>query len=78
MSKFYRVVAERAHLGRGNTATITFYYKANNAISAINKVKKQKGIKRSRLPLEVKEVDEEEYNQNIKVSAYIRNGVRSP
>lgn len=78
MSKFYRVVAERAHIGRGNTATITFYYKTNSAISAMNKAKRQRGTKRSKIPLEIKEVSEEEYNQNIGVSAYVRSGVRSP
>lgn len=78
MNKFYRVVAERAHLGRSNTATITFYYKANSAISAMKKIKYQKGVKRSKLPLEVREVSEEEYRKNIQTSAYERYGVSSP
>ena len=52
-NKYYKVVAERAHLGRGNTNTIAFYYKAENALDAMNKVKHQGGIKRSRVPLRV-------------------------
>lgn len=75
-NKYYKVVAERAHLGRGNTNTIAFYYKADNALDAMNKVKHQGGIKRSRVPLRVQEVSQEEYENNIKVSAYIRAGVR--
>lgn len=78
MSKYYKVVAERAHLGRGVTSPITFYYKADNAFHALQKTKRQRGIKRSHIPLLVEEVDEEEYNKNIKVSAYVRSGVRSP
>lgn len=75
-NKYYKVVAERAHLGRGNTAPITFYYRAANAFEAMNKVKHQGGIKRSRVPLRVQEVSQEEYENNIKVSAYVRAGVR--
>lgn len=78
MNKFYKVVAERAHLGRGNTSPITFYFKAENAFHALQKTKHQKGIKRSHIPLLVEEVSEEEYRQNIKISAYVRSGVRSP
>ena len=47
-----------------------------NALEAMNKVKHQGGIKRSRVPLRVQEVSQEEYENNIKVSAYVRAGVR--
>lgn len=75
-NKYYKVIAERAHLGRGNTAPITFYYKAANAFEAMEKSKSQGGIKRTRLPLNVSEVSEEEYKANIGVSAYVRAGVK--
>lgn len=74
--KYYKVICERAHVGRNVTAYITFYYKAKSAIEAINKAKRQRGTKRSKLPLACQEVSKEEYESNIKTSAYVRAGVR--
>lgn len=74
--KYYKVICERAHVGKGRTAYITFYYKVNNVIEAINKAKRQRGTKRNKLPLACQEVSKEEYESNIKTSAYVRAGVR--
>lgn len=77
MMKYYKVVCERAHVGRGRTAYITFYYEAENAPHAMNKAKLQRGTKRSKLPISCAEVSKEEYLDNISTSAYVRAGVRS-
>lgn len=74
--KYYKVICERAHVGKGVTAYITFYYRANNVIEAINKAKRQRGTKRRKLPIACQEVSKEEYENNIKTSAYVRAGAR--
>lgn len=74
--KYYKVLCERAHVGKGRTAYITFYYEAENALHATNKAKRQRGTKRSKLPLACQEVTKEEYMENISTSAYVRAGVR--
>jgi hypothetical protein len=74
--KYYKVLCERAHVGKGRTAYITFYYEAENALHAMNKAKCQRGTKRSKLPLGCSEVSKEEYLANISTSAYVRAGVR--
>lgn len=74
--KYYKVLCERAHVGKGRTAYITFYYEAENALHATNKAKRQRGTKRSKLPLTCQEVTKEEYLENISTSAYVRAGVR--
>lgn len=74
--KYYKVMCERAHIGKGRSAYITFYYESGNAIQAIDKAKRQRGTKHTRLPPLCVEVTEEEYKKNIGVSAYVRAGVR--
>lgn len=76
--KYFKVMCQRAHVGKwGNDSYINFYYEAENAIHAINKAKRQRGTKRSRLPPLCVEVSKEEYLENISTSAYVRAGVRS-
>ena len=74
--KHYKVTCERAHVGKGRTAYIVFYYEAENALHAMNKAKLQRGTKRSKMPIACVEVTKEEYMENISTSAYVRAGVR--
>ena len=70
--KYYKVTAERAHLGAGNETDILFYFIATNAYDALCKAKKMPGIKHHRLPLHVEEISENEYANGRKHSGYHR------
>lgn len=75
--KYYAVTMVRGHQGtKIHDGLITFYYKAENLFQAINRAKKQPGVKHSRCPVAAREVSYEEYLENIKVSAYERAGVK--
>jgi len=72
--KYYKLSCYRAHTGTKHFDCITFYYKAKDAYSACMKMRKQRGIKRHRLPFSCVEITKEEYEQGISVSAYKRIG----
>lgn len=75
--KYYAVTMVRGHQGtKVNEGLITFYYKAENLFQAINRAKKQPGVKHSRCPESARECTREEYEENIKISAYERAGVK--
>lgn len=71
--KHYAVTCVRGHQGNGNNDnTITFYFKATDSYDAMRRGQSMPGVKHSRLPLSVREITEEQYIQNRKVSAYAR------
>lgn len=74
--RYYKVICERGHVGHGRQAPISFYFAASNALEAMEKGKLQPGIKHTRMPLSCKEVSYKEYVKKMRVSAYIRAGVR--
>ena len=70
--RYYKVVMPRGHVGIGHEAYITFYFRAKNLISAMDKAKKMGGVKHTKMPVNVAEVDESVYLANINESAYVR------
>lgn len=70
--RYYKVTMPRGHVGIDHEAYITFYFKAKNLISAMDKAKKMGGVKHTKMPLNVTEVDESVYLANINESAYVR------
>lgn len=70
--KYYKVIAHRAHLGRGKSVPISFYIAANNAIAASECARHMRGVKHSRGVISCVPIDEDEYNEGRKISAYER------
>lgn len=70
--KYYKVVCVRAHQGvKNHKNTICFYFEARSALEAMNLGKRMPGVKHSRMPLVVEEVDAVTYFEGRKVSAYV-------
>lgn len=71
--RYFKVTVVRGHLGQGyGHGTLTFYYQARNLLEAMDRAKKQGGVKHDRMPLNACECSKEEYEANIGVSAYVR------
>lgn len=71
--RYFKVTVIRGHLGQGYThGTLTFYYQARNLLEAMDKAKRQGGVKHDRMPLNACECSKEEYEANIQTSAYVR------
>lgn len=68
--KFYKVLCPRGHVGTKRYATITFYFAAQNAWTAMERGRKMGGVKHSRMPLSCVEITQEEYEQNRRRNAY--------
>lgn len=76
MKKCYKVVCERGHVGTGYSATITFYFLANNLLEAMDRGRSMGGVKHSRLPLSCTEIPYEEYKKGRETNAYLRAGAK--
>ncbi len=68
--KFYKVLCPRGHVGTKRYATITFYFAAQDAWTAMERGRKMGGVKHSRMPLSCVEITQEEYEQNRRRNAY--------
>lgn len=68
--KFYKVLCPRGHVGTKRYATITFYFAAQDAWTAMERGRKMGGVKHSRMPLSCVEISREEYEQNRYRNAY--------
>ena len=68
--KFYKVLCPRGHVGTKRYATITFYFAAQDAWTAMERGRKMGGVKHSRMPLSCMEITQEEYEQNRRRNAY--------
>lgn len=68
--KYYKVTVERGHLGAHKDLETTFYFFADNAYDAICMAKRMPGVKHHKMPINAKEITEEEYNEGRKISAY--------
>ena len=68
--KFYKVLCPRGHVGTKRYATITFYFAAQDAWTAMERGRKMGGVKHSRMPLSCVEISQEEYEQNRCRNAY--------
>lgn len=74
--RYYKSTIARGHVGSGNhNALITFYYRCNNMIEAMDLAKKQGGVKHSQIP-KVVEISKAEYDREIKENAYRRAGAK--
>jgi hypothetical protein len=69
--RYYKVICPRGHVGTKRYATITFYFAAENALSAMDKGKRMGGIKHSRMPLSCQEITVDEYRANLTRNAYV-------
>lgn len=71
---YYRIVCPRGHVGRGKSAEIVFYMKANNLPSALSAARRMPSVKHHtrRDFFTGYEVSKEEYTEARKVSAYER------
>lgn len=71
--RYFKVTIQRGHMGTGYShGVLTFYYQARNLLEAMDKAKRQGGVKHGRLPLNACECSREEYEANIHTSAYKR------
>ena len=71
--KYYKVVVTRGHMGSNyDHATMTFYEKAKDMISAMDNARKHGGVKHNRLPANAVEITAEEYYANRGSNAYDR------
>lgn len=70
--KYYSVVCEMGHQGARRQKTCTFYFEANNSCEAMDKGKSMPGVKHSRMPLSIREINEDTYNAGRITSAYER------
>lgn len=68
--KFYKVLCPRGHVGTKRYATITFYFAAQDAWTAMERGRKMGGVKHSWMPLSCVEISQEEYEQNRRRNAY--------
>lgn len=72
--KFFKVQAERGHIGAGGEVDITFYFEADNAYDAMCQARKMPGVKHHKMPNKIEEITEEEYLEGRKQSAYHKEG----
>lgn len=70
--RYYKAIMPRGHVGIGHSADITFYFKAKDIISAMNQAKKMGGVKHTKMPLNMKQITEQEYLEGRKENAYVR------
>lgn len=71
--KYYKVVVTRGHMGAYyQHATMTFYERAENMMSAIDMARKHGGVKHNRLPCQATEITADEYYANRGTNAYER------
>ena len=68
--KYYKTLAYVGHRGNGNRGELMFYFKAKDALDAMMRAKRMPSVKHSFTPTVV-EVEKAEYDEHIKVSAYI-------
>ena len=69
---YYIIKCKLGHSGTGQYREISFNIKAKNAIDAMSKAKRMPGVKHdsNTAILGLKQITEEEYKQNRKMSAY--------
>lgn len=71
--KYYKVTCSRGHCGAGKNATISFYICAANALEAAQHARTMPGVKHSKSVLSCISIDQLEYTEGRKISAYERN-----
>lgn len=71
--RYFKVTVIRGHMGNGYThGTLTFYYQAKNLLEAMDRAKRQGGVKHNKMPLSACECSRKEYEEGMKYSAYAR------
>lgn len=71
--RYFKITVIRGHLGTGYShGTMTFYCKAKNLLEAMDEARRHGGVKHTKMPLNAQECSKEEYEANIKISAYER------
>lgn len=70
--KFYMVMCYRGHCGTGHSTEIKFAIAADNLLEACDKARRMPSVKHTRMAIYGKEINEQEYNEYRKISAYDR------
>ena len=68
--KYYKTIAYVGHRGSGHRGELMFYFQAKDAVDAMFKAKRMPSVKHTMIPCVI-EVEKDEYDEHIKVSAYI-------
>lgn len=68
--KYYKVSCPRGHFGVGRSGDITFAFKADNALTAMDMARKMPGVKHTSMIYKTTEITAEEYFEFRKTSAY--------
>ena len=68
--KYYKTLAYVGHRGNGNRGELMFYFEVKDAFDAMMRAKRMPSVKHTLTP-NVIEVEKAEYDEHIKVSAYI-------
>lgn len=69
---YYAVTCKLGHSGTGRHREITFYFRAEDAISAMSRAKKMPGVKHDSTTaiLGLKQITKEQYEEHRKESSY--------
>lgn len=68
--KYFKVYANRGHLGAGKSGEIIFYIKAKQICDAVRQAQKMPGVKHCQFIAKALEISREEYIEGRKISAY--------
>lgn len=68
--KYFKVYANRGHLGAGKSGEIIFYIKAKQICDAVEHAQKMPGVKHGQFIAKALEISHEEYIKGRKISAY--------
>lgn len=69
---YFKVIVKMGHMGKGKCCEIPLYIEANDAVEAM-KVRGIGGIQHNAIPVSVKPIDEEEYNNGLIENKYYKH-----
>jgi len=78
MARYFMVTVPRGHCGNGHESDIKFAFKCANMIEAMDRAKRMPSVKHTRGILQAREIQLEEYNEFVKISAYERYQQEAP
>ena len=69
---YFKVIVKMGHMGKGKCCEIPIYIEANDAVEAMN-VRGIGGVKHTAIPVSVKQIGEEEYNNGLNENKYYKH-----
>lgn len=72
MIKYFLVTCERGHCGSGNTSYIKFAFEAKTLLDAVDMARRMPSVKHTKLCVNAKEINQEEYLEYRQINAYER------